>query len=108
VILAAMDEITEKREETQPVKSRTGGSTFKNPDKEQSGGRSAWQCVDAVGGRGRVLGDAQMSELHANFMINRGNATASDLEALGEGIRADAKEQLGVDLEWEIKRIGRP
>ncbi|MEM0930145.1 MAG: UDP-N-acetylmuramate dehydrogenase [Pseudomonadota bacterium] len=102
-----IDGIMARREETQPIREKTGGSTFKNPDKEQSGGRSAWQCVDAVGGRGRVVGDAQMSELHANFMINRGSATAADLESLGEGIRADAKEQLGVNLEWEIKRIGR-
>ncbi|MEO1658553.1 MAG: UDP-N-acetylmuramate dehydrogenase [Pseudomonadota bacterium] len=103
-----IDGIMARREETQPIREKTGGSTFKNPDQEQSGGRSAWQCVDAVGGRGRVVGDAQMSDLHANFMINRGNATATDLETLGEGIRADAKAQLGVDLEWEIKRIGRP
>ncbi|MEO1040795.1 MAG: UDP-N-acetylmuramate dehydrogenase [Pseudomonadota bacterium] len=106
-LVAEIDAIMTRREETQPIREKTGGSTFKNPDKEQSGGRSAWQCVDAVGGRGRVVGDAQMSELHANFMINRGHATATDLEALGEGIRADAKAQLGVDLEWEIKRIGR-
>jgi len=107
-LAAEINGIMARREETQPIREKTGGSTFKNPDQEQSGGRSAWQCVDAVGGRGRIVGDAQMSELHANFMINRGNASASDLETLGEGIRADAKEQLGVDLEWEIKRIGRP
>ncbi|NRA29651.1 MAG: UDP-N-acetylenolpyruvoylglucosamine reductase, partial [Parvularculaceae bacterium] len=84
------------------------GSTFKNPDPALSGGRSAWQSVDAVGGRGRVVGDAQMSELHANFMINRGNASAADLENLGESIRSDVQSQLGYALEWEIKRIGRP
>jgi UDP-N-acetylmuramate dehydrogenase len=94
--LAKIAEIMEKREATQPIREKTGGSTFKNPDPEVSGGRSAWQSVDAVGGRGRTVGDAQMSELHANFMINRGSAKASDLE------------QLGFELEREIKRIGRP
>lgn len=103
-----MDEIMTKREASQPVKERTGGSTFKNPDPEISGGRSSWQLIDAVGGRGRVVGDAQMSELHCNFMINRGAATAADLEALGEGIRADVAHSTGVTLEWEIKRIGEP
>ncbi|WP_370468241.1 UDP-N-acetylmuramate dehydrogenase [Parvularcula maris] len=105
--LAKIADIMERREATQPIREKTGGSTFKNPDPETSGGRSAWQSVDAVGGRGRVVGDAQMSELHANFMINRGAATAADLEALGESIRADVREQLGYELEWEIKRIGR-
>lgn len=106
-LTAAIDAIMAKREATQPIKEKTGGSTFKNPDPEVSGGRSAWQSVDAVGGRGRVVGDAQMSELHANFMINRGQATAADLENLGESLRADVREQLGYNLEWEIKRIGR-
>lgn len=100
-------EIMEKREATQPIREKTGGSTFKNPDPELSGGRSAWQSVDAVGGRGRVVGDAMMSEMHANFMINRGSATAADLETLGESIRADVQKELGYELEWEIKRIGR-
>ncbi len=104
---ARITEIMEKREATQPIREKTGGSTFKNPDPELSGGRSAWQSVDAVGARGRVVGDAQMNELHANFMINRGHASAADLENLGEGIRSDVKEQLGYALEWEIKRIGR-
>ncbi|MEE4209691.1 MAG: UDP-N-acetylmuramate dehydrogenase [Parvularcula sp.] len=104
---ARIAEIMAKREATQPIREKTGGSTFKNPDPEISGGRSAWQSVDAVGGRGRVVGDAQMSELHANFMINRGRATAQDLESLGETIRSDVKEQLGYELDWEIKRIGR-
>ncbi len=107
-IEARMAEIMEKREATQPVKERTGGSTFKNPDPTQSGGRSSWQLIDHVGGRGRLVGDAQMSPLHCNFMINRGNATAADLEGLGEGIRADVKDQTGVELHWEIKRIGEP
>ncbi|MEM8664200.1 MAG: UDP-N-acetylmuramate dehydrogenase [Pseudomonadota bacterium] len=101
-ILAAMDEITEKREATQPVKSRTGGSTFKNPP----GGKS-WQLIDAAGCRGLTVGGAQMSELHANFMLNLGAATADDLERLGETVRGRVREHSGVALEWEIKRIGR-
>ena len=107
-IAARMEEITQKREATQPVKERTGGSTFKNPDPDVSGGRSAWRCVDDVGGRGRVVGDAQVSERHCNFLINRGMATARDLETLGESLREDVRAQLGVTLEWEIKRIGEP
>ncbi|WOI52121.1 UDP-N-acetylmuramate dehydrogenase [Parvularcula sp. LCG005] len=105
-VTARMDDIMAKREASQPVRERTGGSTFKNPDPAQSDGRSSWQLIDSVGGRGRVVGDAQMSELHCNFMINRGQATARDLEGLGEGIRADVKAATGVELEWEIKRIG--
>ena len=104
---AEISEIMARREESQPIREKTGGSTFKNPDPEQSGGRSAWQCVDAVGARGRVVGDAQMSELHANFMVNRGRASAADLENLGESIRADVRDKLGVELEWEIRRLGR-
>jgi UDP-N-acetylmuramate dehydrogenase len=107
-ITARMDEIMARREATQPVRERTGGSTFKNPTDPAAAGRSSWQLVDAVGGRGRVVGDAQMSELHCNFMINRGAATARDLETLGEGIRADVRAQTGVELEWEIRRIGDP
>lgn len=107
-VTARMNEIMEKREATQPVKEKTGGSTFKNPDPEQSGGRSSWQLIDAVGGRGRIVGDAQMSELHCNFMINRGEASAADLENLGEGLRADVAREFGVDLQWEIKRLGDP
>ncbi|WMS40855.1 UDP-N-acetylmuramate dehydrogenase [Acuticoccus sp. MNP-M23] len=102
VILAAMDEITEKREATQPVKSRTGGSTFKNPPGEKS-----WQLIDAAGGRGLTVGGAQMSELHCNFMLNLGDATAEDLERLGETVRGRVRANSGVDLEWEIKRVGR-
>jgi len=101
-IAVEMDEITSKRESTQPVKSRTGGSTFKNPE-----GRKAWQLVDAAGCRGLVVGDAQVSELHANFLINRGSATAADIENLGEEVRRRVKETSGVTLDWEIKRIGR-
>lgn len=102
-IAAAMEKITESREATQPIKSRTGGSTFKNPP-----GRKAWQLVDAAGCRGLVVGDAQVSELHCNFLINRGNATAADIETLGETVRRRVKETSGVELDWEIKRIGVP
>ena len=100
-IAAEMNAITETREATQPVKSRTGGSTFKNPP-----GQKAWQLIDAAGCRGLVVGDAQVSELHCNFLINRGNATAADIEALGETVRQRVRETSGVVLEWEIKRIG--
>lgn len=106
VITARMNDIMAKREASQPVKERTGGSTFKNPDPTVSDGRSSWQLIDSVGGRGRIVGDAQMSPLHCNFMINRGAATAADLEALGEGIRADVLRDTGVTLAWEIKRMG--
>jgi UDP-N-acetylmuramate dehydrogenase len=100
-IAAEMDKITESREATQPIKSRTGGSTFKNPH-----GRKAWELIDAAGCRGLKVGDAQVSELHCNFLINLGNATAADIETLGETVRARVKESSGVELEWEIKRIG--
>jgi len=100
-IAAEMDAITAKREETQPVKSRTGGSTFKNPLPHK-----AWQLIDAAGCRGLTIGGAQVSELHCNFLINLGNATAADIEALGEQVRRRVREQNGIDLEWEIKRIG--
>jgi UDP-N-acetylmuramate dehydrogenase len=101
VIAAEMDKITESREATQPVKSRTGGSTFKNPP-----GHKAWQLIDAAGCRGLQIGGAQVSELHCNFLINLGTATAADIETLGETVRGRVKENSGVDLEWEIKRIG--
>jgi UDP-N-acetylmuramate dehydrogenase len=100
-IAAEMDKITESREATQPIKSRTGGSTFKNPP-----GHKAWQLIDAAGCRGFKVGDAQVSELHCNFLINLGNATAADIETLGETVRRRVKETSGVDLDWEIKRIG--
>jgi UDP-N-acetylmuramate dehydrogenase len=100
-IAAEMDKITEAREATQPVKSRTGGSTFKNPP-----GHKAWQLIDAAGCRGLTIGGAQVSELHCNFLINLGNASASDIETLGETVRARVREKSGVELEWEIKRIG--
>ncbi|HWM83014.1 MAG TPA: UDP-N-acetylmuramate dehydrogenase [Pseudolabrys sp.] len=100
-IAAEMETITSSRETTQPVKSRTGGSTFKNPP-----GGKAWQLIDAAGCRGLVVGDAQVSELHCNFLINRGGATAGDIETLGETVRARVKETSGVVLDWEIKRVG--
>jgi UDP-N-acetylmuramate dehydrogenase len=100
-IAAEMDKITESREATQPIRSRTGGSTFKNPP-----GQKAWQLIDAAGCRGLVVGDAQVSDMHCNFLINRGNATASDIETLGETVRRRVKETSGVTLDWEIKRIG--
>jgi UDP-N-acetylmuramate dehydrogenase len=107
-IMSRINDITAKREESQPIREKTGGSTFKNPDPEQSGGRGAWQVIDAAGGRGFRVGGAQMSEKHCNFMINTGDATAADLEALGETIRQKVKDSEGVDLEWEVKRIGEP
>jgi UDP-N-acetylmuramate dehydrogenase len=102
-IAAEMEEITASREQTQPVKSRTGGSTFKNPP-----GGKAWQLIDGAGCRGLKRGDAQVSEMHCNFLINLGSATAADIEALGEAVRRKVEEQSGVTLEWEIKRIGLP
>jgi UDP-N-acetylmuramate dehydrogenase len=101
LIAAEMDKITEARESTQPVKSRTGGSTFKNPP-----GRKAWQLIDAAGCRGLQIGDAQVSEMHCNFLINRGHASAAEIESLGETVRRRVEEHSGVKLEWEIKRIG--
>lgn len=100
-ILAEMDEITAAREAAQPIKEKTGGSTFKNPP-----GNKAWQLVDAAGCRGLIVGDAQVSPMHCNFLINRGNATSADIENLGEEVRRRVKETSGVELEWEIKRIG--
>lgn len=98
-----MIEITERRETTQPIRTRTGGSTFKNPE-----GHKSWQLIDAAGCRGLKRGGAQVSEKHCNFLINTGDATASDIEALGEEVRARVKENSGVILEWEIRRIGTP
>jgi UDP-N-acetylmuramate dehydrogenase len=102
-IAVEMDKITESREATQPIKSRTGGSTFKNPP-----GNKAWQLIDAAGCRGLKIGGAQVSEMHCNFLINLGNATATDIETLGETVRKRVKENSGVELDWEIKRIGLP
>jgi UDP-N-acetylmuramate dehydrogenase len=103
VIAAEMDKITESREATQPIKSRTGGSTFKNPP-----GHKAWQLIEAAGCRGLRIGDAQVSDMHCNFLINLGKATAADIETLGEAVRRRVKEGSGIDLDWEIKRIGIP
>jgi UDP-N-acetylmuramate dehydrogenase len=101
-IAARIGEITSRREVTQPIRERTGGSTFKNPP-----GHSAWRLVDEAGWRGRSRGGAMFSDLHANFLINTGAASAADLEDLGEAVRADVASKFGIDLEWEIKRIGK-
>ncbi|MBX9727119.1 MAG: UDP-N-acetylmuramate dehydrogenase [Rickettsiales bacterium] len=101
VIEARIAEIQLKREATQPIRERTGGSTFANPE-----GHKAWELIDAAGCRGLTIGGAQMSMLHCNFMINTGGASAKDLETLGEEVRARVLAQLGVELQWEIKRIG--
>jgi UDP-N-acetylmuramate dehydrogenase len=100
-ILSEMDRITQAREASQPIREKTGGSTFKNPP-----GEKAWALVDRAGCRGLVVGDAQVSEMHCNFLINRGNATAADIENLGEEVRARVRAATGVELQWEIKRIG--
>ncbi|RED54116.1 UDP-N-acetylmuramate dehydrogenase [Aestuariispira insulae] len=100
-ILTRMEEIQKSRSESQPIRSQTGGSTFKNPE-----GHKSWQLIDDAGCRGLMVGGAQMSEMHCNFMINTGNATAADLEGLGEEVRTRVKAKSGVELQWEIKRIG--
>jgi len=100
-IAAKMNEITKAREQSQPVRSRTGGSTFKNPPDAK-----AWELIDKAGCRGLRLGGAQVSEKHCNFLINEGEATAQDLEDLGELVRKRVSETCGVELEWEIKRLG--
>ena len=100
-IKARMEELSANREASQPIKSRTGGSTFKNPP-----GNKAWQLVDEAGCRGLMVGAAQVSEKHTNFLINTGDATAAELEALGEEVRKRVQEKSGVILEWEIKRVG--
>ncbi len=105
-ITSRMDAITARREDSQPIREKTGGSTFKNPDQTQSGGRGAWKVIDDAGGRGFTVGGAKMSEKHCNFMINTGDASAGDLETLGDTIREKVKTSQGVDLHWEIKRIG--
>lgn len=102
VIAARMQKIIEEREGSQPTRARTGGSTFKNPQ----GTKKAWQLIDEAGCRGLAIGDAQVSEKHCNFLINRGAANANELESLGEEVRRRVKEISGVELEWEIKRIG--
>ena len=103
VIGAEMERIAKAREESQPLRTKTGGSTFKNPD-----GHKAWELVDAAGCRGLTMGGAQVSEKHTNFLINTGDATSSDIEALGEEVRRRVRENSGVELQWEIQRVGRP
>ncbi|GGO93299.1 UDP-N-acetylmuramate dehydrogenase [Stakelama pacifica] len=100
-VQAEMDRITAEREAAQPLRSKTGGSTFKNPP-----GEKAWALVDAAGCRGLRKGDAQVSEKHCNFLLNLGNATSADIEALGEEVREKVKAQSGITLEWEIRRVG--
>jgi len=100
-ILARMDEITAAREASQPIREKTGGSTFKNPP-----GEKAWVLIDKAGCRGLILGDAEVSTMHCNFLINRGAATAAEIEALGEEVRRRVREGCGIELEWEIKRVG--
>ncbi|MFZ4109516.1 MAG: UDP-N-acetylmuramate dehydrogenase [Polymorphobacter sp.] len=102
-IQAEMDRIAAAREASQPLRSRTGGSTFKNPP-----GKKAWALVDAAGCRGLRHGGAQVSEKHTNFLINTGDATSADIEALGEDVRARVRAYAGIDLEWEIQRVGKP
>ena len=99
---AEMDRIAEEREASQPLRSRTGGSTFKNPP-----GTKAWKLIDQAGCRGLCVGDAQVSEKHCNFLLNLGNASAADIEALGEEVRRRVLDASGVSLEWEIQRVGR-
>ena len=101
-IEAEMDRITRAREASQPIREKTGGSTFKNPP-----GGKAWELIDKAGCRGLAVGDAEVSTMHCNFLINRGSATAADLEALGEEVRRRVLETSGVMLEWEIRRIGK-
>jgi len=100
-IQAEMDRVTQAREAAQPIKERTGGSTFKNPE-----GGKAWQLIDAAGCRGLRVGGAQVSEMHCNFLINTGGATAADVEGLGEEVRRRVKDNSGFELQWEIKRLG--
>jgi UDP-N-acetylmuramate dehydrogenase len=100
-IRARMNEVQNHRETAQPIREKTGGSTFKNPP-----GHSAWKLIDAAGCRGFRVGGAQVSEMHCNFLINTGEATAHDIETLGETVRARVKENSGIELQWEIKRIG--
>lgn len=107
VIAARMDDITARREQTQPIREKTSGSTFKNPDPPGTPDqRKAWKLIDQAGWRGKRIGGARFSEQHANFLINDGTATAADLEAVGEGARADIKSATGIDLHWEVRRMG--
>jgi UDP-N-acetylmuramate dehydrogenase len=99
--VATVIPIAAEREASQPLRSRTGGSTFKNPD-----GDRAWRLVDAAGCRGLRIGDAQVSEKHTNFLLNLGNASSAEIEALGEEVRRRVRANSGVELEWEIQRVG--
>jgi UDP-N-acetylmuramate dehydrogenase len=101
-IQAEMDRISDSREASQPLRSKTGGSTFKNPE-----GHKAWQLVDEAGCRGLQIGGAQVSEKHTNFLLNLGDATSADIEALGEEVRRRVREKSGVELQWEIQRVGK-
>lgn len=105
-IAARMEEIRTTREDSQPTRVRTGGSTFKNPTQPEAQGRKAWQLIDAAGCRGLTRGGAMVSEKHCNFLLNTGTATAADIESLGEEVRRRVLEKTGVTLEWEIRRIG--
>ncbi|MBL7233507.1 MAG: UDP-N-acetylmuramate dehydrogenase [Komagataeibacter oboediens] len=107
IIRQRIDEIRTAREAAQPVRARTGGSTFRNPAPDESQ-RKAWELIDAAGCRGLTVGGAQISEKHCNFMLNTGNATAADLEQLGDTVRQRVHDHTAVTLRWEIKRIGRP
>ena len=107
-IAAMMQDIQQQRQSTQPIRSKTGGSTFANPDPVLSGGKKAWQLIDAAGCRGLRLGDAMVSDIHCNFLINTGRATAADIEALGEQVRSRVLEYSGIHLTWEIDRVGNP
>jgi UDP-N-acetylmuramate dehydrogenase len=100
-VRARMNEVQQHRETAQPIREKTGGSTFKNPP-----GDSAWKLIDAAGCRGLRIGGAQVSEMHCNFLINTGAATGHDIETLGETVRARVKQNSGIELHWEIKRIG--
>jgi UDP-N-acetylmuramate dehydrogenase len=102
-IRARMSEVQTHRETAQPIREKTGGSTFKNPP-----GYSAWKLIDAAGCRGLKLGGAEVSEMHCNFLINTGNATGHDIEGLGEAVRERVRQNSGIELHWEIKRIGVP
>lgn len=102
-IFRAMELIQEAREDTQPIRTRTGGSTYKNPN-----GQKAWELIERAGCRGLRLGNAQVSEKHCNFLVNLGGATAADIEGLGEEVRRRVREASGVELEWELERIGVP
>jgi UDP-N-acetylmuramate dehydrogenase len=111
-ILDRMGAITARREAAQPIREKTGGSTFKNPEGSNGEKLSAWRLVDEAGWRGKLFkatgGGAMFSPQHANFLINPGEATAADLEGLGEAVRADVKAKFGIELNWEVKRVGRP